>query len=133
MYCTQCGTLASTDAKFCAKCGNSLNEASSEKTTVCPVVPVGVVTKPNVLWLFVVAVPLVGTYAAIFIPAFAGQTINPQTGFGSMLWTGLLAHLWWKRRGRKGWNGALIGAAIGFLAFLLPDFISGFMRHGAGG
>ncbi len=132
MYCMQCGTLLSPDTKFCAKCGSPVNKVSFEKSTEALIVP-AVVTKPNVLWVYVIAVAIVGTYAAMFIPAFVGQTINPQSGYGAMLWTGLFFHLWWKRRGRKGWHGALNGAAIGLLVFFAASFLSGFMRHGAGG
>jgi hypothetical protein len=132
MYCTRCGTLASTDAKFCAKCGSPVSETPSEKPTEAPAAPV-VATKPRALWLYIAGLLLVGAYAAMFIPAIAGQNINPQSGYGSMLWTGLLFYLWWKRRARKGWHGALVGSAIGLFAFFAAAFISGFMRHGAGG
>ena len=130
MYCTQCGTLASPDAKFCAKCGRRFGEA--EKPTEAPAVSV-VASKPKALWLYIVGVLLVGAYAAIFIPAFAGENINPQFGPGSMFWTGLFFYLWWKQRARKGWQGALVGSAIGLIAFLAAAFISGLIRHDTGG
>jgi hypothetical protein len=69
----------------------------------------------------------------MFIPAIAGQNINPQSGYGSMFWTGLFFYLWWKRRARKGWHGALVGSAVGLFVFSAAAFISGFIRHGAGG
>ena len=86
--------------------------------------------KPTALWLYLVGVLLVGTYAAMYIPAFAGDKINPQTGFGSLLWTSLFFYLWWKRLGKKGWIGALIGAVLGIVAFTLAAFLSGFMGTG---
>ena len=130
MHCTQCGTLASTDAKFCAKCGSPVSETG--KPTEAPAVPF-VISKPKALWLYIVGVLLVGTYAAMFIPAIAGQNINPQSGYGSMLWTSLFFYLLWKRRTRKGWHGALVGSAIGLFVFVAAAFISGLIRHGAGG
>ena len=126
MYCTQCGTSALPDAKFCAKCGSRINE--TEKPAEALAVPV-VVSKPKALWLCIVGVLLIGTYAAMFIPAIAGQNINPMSGYGSMLWTGLFFYLWWKRRARKGWHGALVGSAIGLFAFFAAGFIKGLMRH----
>jgi len=69
----------------------------------------------------------------MFIPAFAGHSVNPQTGYGSMLWTGLFLYLLWKRRARKGWHGAFwLGVALGVLVFLVAGFVGGLMRSGAG-
>ncbi|MBW2035392.1 MAG: zinc ribbon domain-containing protein [Deltaproteobacteria bacterium] len=130
MHCTQCGTLASPDAKFCAKCGSPIGE--TEKPTEAQAVTV-VVSKPRALWLYIVGILLFGAYAAIFIPAIVGLNINPQVGPGSMFWNGLFFYLWWKRRGRKGWHGALVGSVIGLFAFFAAAFISALIRHGAGG
>ena len=132
MYCSQCGTLLAADAKFCSKCGSTVTAATSKAPSGAASVTLGV-AKPRVLWLYVVGVLLVGTYAAMFLPALAGQTVSPQTGPGSMLWTGLFFYLWWKRRARKGWHGALIGATLGILVFGLAAFIGGFMRSATGG
>lgn len=132
MYCTQCGTLASNDAKFCANCGSELNEATPERHAESSALPVIVLRKPALLWLYLAAVPLVGTYAAIFIPAFAGRNVNSLSVFASMLWTGLFFYLWWKRRGRKGWRGALSGMAVGVIVCFSAAAISGFVRGASG-
>lgn len=131
MYCTQCGVLIAADAQFCPKCSTSVSPANPKASTATGSVA-SAVTKPRVVWLYVVSVLLVGTYAAMFLPAFAGQAVNPQTGPGSMLWTGLFFYLWWRRRARKGWHGALIGVAIGILAFGIAAFIGGYVRSAAG-
>lgn len=131
MHCTQCDTLTPPDAKFCAKCGSPVGETGrpTEEATAVPVV----VSKPKAFWLFVVGVCLVGAYAAMFIPAFAGQNFQSKNLFSTMLWTGLFFYLWWKRRARKGWHGALIGSVIGILASFAAAFIGGFMRAMAQG
>ena len=136
MYCAQCGRLAAADAKFCSKCGNPISAGLSEELSKAPSVtsdnPKPLSMRAKVLWafsLFFVSVLVVGIYAAIFIPAFAGQRVNPQSGFFSMLSTGWFLYLWWKRRGRKGWHGALVGAGIGILAFFVAAFVGGFMRR----
>lgn len=98
-------------------------EPVSEMRAVAPEVK-----KPQVLWLIVVGVAVVGTYAALFIPALAGESIGPNPGFASMLWTGLFFFLWWRRRGHQGWKGALVGALLGLLVFGFAGFISGAMR-----
>ena len=84
---------------------------------------------PSRIWLFIVGVLLVGTYASMFIPALAGKPINPMSGYGSMLWTGLFLYLFWKRQFRKGWVGALIGIVVGILVFVLAAFVRGLVTH----
>jgi hypothetical protein len=135
MYCAQCGTLATADAKFCSKCGNPISAGLSERLSKAPSVtsddPKPLSMRARVVRafsLYFAGVLLVGIYAAMFIPAFAGQRINPQSGFYSMLSTGWFFYLWWKRRVRKGWHGALVGAAIGILAFCVAAFVSRLMR-----
>lgn len=87
------------------------------------------ISGPKRIWLLVVGFLLVGTYASMFIPAFAGQASNPMSAYGSMLWNGLFFYLWWKRRGRNGWHGALLGVFVGVLAFTLSAFVRGFVGH----
>lgn len=128
MYCTQCGTLVADDAKSCSKCGKYINEGTSEKSNKYPSITDDS-AMPRKLWLYIVGVSLVGTYAAMFIPSLAGHRINPQTGLYSMLWTGLFFYLWWKRHARKGWHGALLGSALGFFAFIVASFIGSLMTH----
>lgn len=132
MYCTQCGTLAAVDAKFCSKCGSPISSDASEKPSEALSITTDAV-KPRKLWLYIVGVLLAGTYAAMFLPAFVGQKINPQSTFVSMLWTGLFFYLWWKRRARKGWHGALVGSALGLLASVVAEVIAGLARNAAGG
>lgn len=132
MYCAQCGTLIAGDASFCSKCGSAVTANQSETLSVA--VPIAAELKrPLLVWLYIVGVLLMGTYAAMFIPAFAGQKVNPQTGTGSMLWTCLFFYLWWKQRARKGWQGALIGVTLGTFVFAAAAFIGGFMRAAAAG
>lgn len=131
MYCSQCGMLASTDAKFCVNCGNPLGEISSEKSTADSISSVSA-RKPKIFWLYFLGALLGLTYFGMFIPALAGYKTNPQAGPGIIFLHGLFFRLLWKRHARKGWHGVLVGVAIGLLAFFMAGFISGFMRHGAG-
>ena len=85
--------------------------------------------KPKRIWLILVSVALVGTYAAMFIPALTAQPPDAQAGYGSLFWTGLFFYLWWRQRERKGWQGALLGSVIGIAVFALAAFVSGLIRH----
>ena len=111
------------DAKFCPECGKLIAGITSDAAgTATP--PVPVIAKPRKLWLYVVGVLVVGTYAAMFLPAFAGRQLHPQSTFASVLWTGLFFYLWWRRRDRKGWLGALIGSMLGLLISVVAQVIS---------
>jgi hypothetical protein len=123
MFCTQCGASADAAAKFCSKCGTALGgQTQSPPVTTTPTSPE---TKSlSVVWVYLAAIAWVGACAAVLIPAFAGQRPTQQ-GTGIVLWTALLVGLLWKRRGRNGWIGALIGAAIGFGLYILAAVIGG--------
>ena len=128
IHCTQCGSLVTNEAKYCAKCGNPVGEALPERTTEAPVVPVG--TKiPRMLLVYVVAVMSLGVYAAMFIPAMSGQAISRGSSQSAMIITSLLFFLSWRRLGRKGWHGALLGAVVGLALSSVAHAIYGFMRH----
>jgi hypothetical protein len=71
---------------------------------------------------------MVGAYAALFLPAFAGHQLPPSAGPASIFWNWLFFYLFWKRRGRKGWHGGLIGAGVGLVVFVLAAFIGGMVR-----
>lgn len=85
--------------------------------------------KPKKIWLYIVGFLVVGAYAGIFIPIFAGKNIiNPASaGYSSMFITGLFFYILWKQRSRKGWQGALIGVLIGIIVFTLASFVEGLM------
>ena len=84
---------------------------------------------PKEIWLYIAGFLLFGAYAAMFIPAFAGKNIDPNSGYSSMFITCLFFYIWWKRRGRKGWQGALLGTLIGIIVFVLAAYIEGLMRN----
>ncbi|APG24349.1 hypothetical protein [Syntrophotalea acetylenica] len=71
------------------------------------------------IWLIIVGVLLILAYAGLFIPAFAGQPINPSAGPGILVWNAWFFFLLWKHFGRRGWVGSLLGALIGVFAFFL--------------
>jgi len=84
--------------------------------------------KPKrLIWVLLASILAIGTYAALLIPAFAGQKINPVSGYGSMLWSGVLIATAWRYRNKNGWVGFGLGAVLGVLIFILAAFISGFM------
>lgn len=92
-----------------------------------------VVAKPWKGWLYITGIIAIGGYAAVLIPAFSGQSIKPELGYGLMFWSGLFFYYWWKVRGRKGWHGGFVGALFGLLVFMAAAFIVGYVRAKAGG
>lgn len=98
-------------------------------TPPTPAAPKPGASRTQLLVLVLLGLALVGTYAAMFIPALAGQPVNPQTGPGALLWTSVFFYVYWKRRGGPGWRGAVLGAFIGLCVFILAAFVSGYVRH----
>lgn len=80
------------------------------------------------VWLLLLGVLLIGTYAAMLVPALAGLPQNPSAGSSSLLLHSLFLYVLWKQRARTGWHGALIGAGVGVLAFFVAAFIGGMLR-----
>lgn len=104
----------------------------SEPTVAAPVEG-STVKKPGRASLVLIILVLVGTYSALFIPVFSGgQASNAQFGYGAMFWSGVGFYFLWKRWGRRGWVGAILGAAIGVVVFAAAAFVSGIIRASAG-
>ena len=118
MKCTKCGSEVTTAAKYCANCGTPTHTAKPE-VAAKPELEKPKPSRSLTVWLVIIGIALVGTYASMFIPALIGQkpTTNPPTGLYVMVWTSLFFYLAWKYRSQKGWHGALIGAGIGFLVY----------------
>jgi hypothetical protein len=62
-----------------------------------------------------VVIALIGTYAAVLIPAAIGRPPDSTGTLGTIFWSGLLLFLLWKRMDRAPWQGALIGGLVGFV------------------
>jgi hypothetical protein len=90
MYCVNCGTAADTNGNFCAKCGKPLSKNIAETIPSASQAPsISNPKTPSVLWLYLLGLAILGTYAAAFIPAFAGQRAPPNAGMGFLVWTSL--------------------------------------------
>ena len=101
MYCVQCGTAATVDGKFCSKCGTLLvtepSKAPSGGMQVAEIVPDRDGLLHKNLSLYLAALLLIGAYAAILIPAFAGETNFSNSTLGLILVNGVFFYLLWKR------------------------------------
>ena len=103
-----------------------------ERTTVAAPLEASTVKKPGRVGLVLIILVLLGTYSALFLPAFSGQAPYPQLGYGAMFWSGAAFYYLWRRRGRRVWVGAILGAAIGVVVFAAAAFVSGVIRASTG-
>ena len=88
--------------------------------------------KPQKLWLYIVGALIVLTLGYMLPSGLAGKQIPPTAWLYSVLWTGLFFYLLWKRRGREGWHGALLGAVLGYGVFFLIVLLSALIRNKTG-
>lgn len=112
MNCRKCGSELAADAKFCPKCATAIT----------------VRRWPWMVGIILGAVAVLGTYAAMFILAYAGQPVRPISLVSSLLWTWLLFFSIWKYRGRKATSGSVTGLFVGLIVYLIAVFLSGFQR-----
>lgn len=71
---------------------------------------------------------LLGTYLAIFIPAFVGTPPKPMSGYVSIFWSVFFFVMLFKSLNKKKTIGVIIGLIIGVLAFSGGAFLSGFQN-----
>ena len=105
MNCIECGAAIEGPSRFCANCRAGFT--ASPDTAAPPRKPI------RVIWIILVVIALIGTYAAVLIPAAIGRQPDSTGWSGMIFWTGLLLFLLWKRMDRAPWQGALIGGLVG--------------------
>jgi hypothetical protein len=116
MNCIQCGAAIEGPSRFCADCRAGV--AASPRAGTPPQKPV------RLIWILLVLFGLIGTYAAVLIPAFVGRQPDSTGTLGSIFWTGLLFFLLWKRLDKTPWTGAAIGGVLGFLVVVSATVVS---------
>lgn len=60
---------------------------------------------------------LVMAYADPALMLLDGHHPDATEWLGTTLWTAIVVAYFWKRRGRRGWQGFLVGSAIGLAAY----------------
>ena len=106
--CIACGKATEGEARFCADCRTGVDTSRADAAAAVRS------KRISTIWLILVGIAIVGTYAAVLIPALAGKETDSTGILGCLLWTGLFFFLLWKRSDRTPWIGAVIGVAIGF-------------------
>lgn len=127
MKCTQCGTVASPGTNNCPECGTPIGTSTSDVPSNYPS-SISKDRKLSVVWVWLGGIAVIGAYAALLIPAFAGQIGDAQTGLGVIFWSSIFFLLLWKYRGRKGWHGSLLGFVVGLVLFTAAPVIVGYQR-----
>jgi hypothetical protein len=127
IYDLNSGKLESDKSKLHSKKGGEFETGKNTNNQQTEIVVDIKESKPKKIWLYLVGVSVLGAYAGMFIRAYAGENIDPSSGYSSMFFTGLFFYIWWKRRDCKGWQGGLIGTLIGIIVFTLASFVEGLM------
>lgn len=147
MFCAHCGNkVISPDAQFCLNCGSELNKANKDEPehqekVFVPKHQKSVPLEPTrfgeiLLVLFVIA--LIGIYASVFIPAFAGFRPSSIEGYrsgqsgiaGFVIGHAILFYILFRRKNKKGWVGAIAGIVFGLVVLGIADGIAQVKQHG---
>lgn len=138
MHCSKCGNLVLENAKFCQACGKPLNEADEkEPGSFSPIHSQEKPTSVKNLSLFLRGNPvagllivlLLGLYAAVIIPAFAGVDFDTtRNGINMGLMSSFVFAYLWKRRNRSGWRGFGVGWFVAILVVGIAGGINGYER-----
>lgn len=138
MYCSKCGNLVLENAKFCQACGTSLNEMEDKKPDSLSPNLSQVEPAPVKSWLLflrcnpvagLLVVLLLGLYAAVIIPAFAGIDFDTKRNASSLMFmSGFVFAYLWKKRNRSGWKGFGVGIGAAILVAGIAGGINGFER-----
>jgi hypothetical protein len=154
MYCVHCGASVPDQAKYCPSCGKAtVRPSAGTPVTSKPAPPASsrprppiaaapprvqttpeppaVPRRPAVAWVYGVGAVAILVSLGLFVLAFSGMNVT-NGGASSMFWNGLFAYLLWKRMGRTGWHGALIGVGVGLVLFVLASFVSGYIHSTIG-
>lgn len=79
---------------------------------------------------------VIGTYAAMLIPAVNGTNPKPIAGWASIFWSVFFFVMLWKALNKKRYVGLILGLVIGFIAFFVSGFLAGYVnastRHSQG-
>jgi hypothetical protein len=126
MNCIKCGATCEPDAKFCSMCGAGQEHQQDDK--IVDRTAGARKARSYMVWLIIVGLGLIGMYAALFIPAFAGQQHDSKNDLACIFWTVVFFWLLWKQLLKKGWQGALAGLAVGFLVLFAVGFVSGLAK-----
>jgi hypothetical protein len=78
--------------------------------------------------IIVLAIFVIGQYAAMYIPAYVGTPPKPFSLFNSILWSSLFFIFLWKLLKLKKTYGLVVGVLIGTTSFFGASFMAGFSK-----
>lgn len=74
----------------------------------------------------ILAILVIGQYAAMYLPAYVGTPPKPFSLFNSILWSSLFFVFLWKLLRMKKLYGLVVGVAVGTASFFGASFMAGF-------
>jgi len=78
--------------------------------------------------MFLLSIAVVGQISAIYLPAFVGQSPDPTSFIGTILWISLLFMAIWSWQGKKKLKGFLIGVLVALIVHFFAGFIAGYKQ-----
>jgi hypothetical protein len=78
--------------------------------------------------VIILAIFVIGQYAAMYIPAYVGTSPIPFSLFNSILWSSLFFVFLWKLLNMKKVYGLIVGVLIGSISFFGASFMAGYSK-----
>jgi len=85
-------------------------------------------SKLLVAGVVVLAIFVIGQYAAMYLPANIGASPKQFSLFNSILWSSLFFLFLWKLLGMKKIYGFILGVSIGSISFFGASFLAGYSQ-----
>lgn len=151
MFCSQCGTAISDDAKFCHKCGKSVSSderrnsvtpnvggegqsdaeanvaiaaASTTPQLVKPLAP----TKRQIAVSVLLVIFLALMYGFAISDALDGTFKAEKNTGGFVSLTALAFWHFWRSMNRNGWIGVFVGAGVSLLLLYMCSGIAAYVK-----
>lgn len=78
--------------------------------------------------IFLLSVAVIGQISAIYLPAFIGQSPDPNSYIGTILWISLLFMAIWSWQGKKKSKGFVFGVLTALLVQFFAGFIAAYLN-----
>lgn len=133
MFCPHCAAEIKVRSElFCTKCGKPAHAALSEGTHTALGTSAVVTAPPKSIgavgWLLLSMLALL--YVGIGLSLMDHTKISTNQLGGTVIWTGISLAYFWRRQGRSGLLGFVLGLVLAIALFVVSSLLAASLRGG---